>query len=1138
MSEEYCQGILRIALAQLCQSVGWNAAQSTPLELLTDVMGRYMLQLAKVTHRYAEQFGRTTPTLDDVGLAFRNMGISLSELEEYVRHVEPLPFAHEIVQFPAPKKSNLQIPKPGHKELLSREEHIEDYMPLLFPTPEDEVENEADQLQSQGEGPTAMQTDQGQTGVGGQGEVTDSLSVPGDKRMMTSPIEGSLPKKRPRLTNSALPEEAMHSQYEMKSVSITNTGDLTPTKGGKLPDARTPPQGFKKAGHDKPSVSKIFKKDKGDTRPATPVSRSEKTTDAGDFGKTETSRKEKSQTVEEIMIFPDGSSEKIPQQKDDEVSGSESLSKSFTAPTKPKNKISASGSSLQVPSKKKKVGRPRSRSKSPRAPKSPGQGKSPAQSGSSPRGRGRPPKDKSLLKTPEKKKETKNIPVLSTMEEMFASDVLDLSRKPPPASAPKESMEKKSSDADLPLDLSKGKESASKSNRGRGRPPLSPEKKRVREMNIDLCIEAVLKKTLEEGEQEQAKDKEEKAEKISELVESEQEDTNPAIEDSSDGPPSVSVKKEMIEDSGPLFDVPEQKKKKKEKTQKQKDDSKVEVRDKLKDKLKAKEPVNESIKVEPPDEVAGPPNVYDFPESPKAPVKQEVTLSPQKMFSVEFVDKDMESKEGEKGKEKSRDKERSKEHKEKKKEKKRDKEKKKKNKDKDKDRERKKDKEKNKEPGYIPNVSKLKIRIGSSPSSTTVNYMSEGSLKSPPNDSAQSSPRPELKLVIKALPPLSDRSSASPQSRGGSTPRDVEKERKKEKKREREKKREAKAASPYLPVKQESVDQPLFAPLPISRQPTPFSSSPSKSPTPPPPKKPSPQGLFAPFIKTPTPPPAKTPTPPPPKKEPTPPPSRKSPTPPPPKVPTPVPRAPTPETDFEPDSDHETVVRDEEEELQRFTPSPASTRKTFTPSPSNSPLRSPSPSAESVMSYARSKSNSQSPVRTPSPGRSPSPQHSPPPSPSPYRASVSPSNTKPSTPGHITSRSPSPSSPSPSPTPMTVKSEVIPPMPPPSMPGAASAKAGVQRTVIAETVTTFYDESGQKVWICPACKMPDDGSPMIGCDICDDWYHWPCVGVKEEPAEEESWYCSKCMGRSKNPAKRGRGRGRGRGPGRGKKKMM
>lgn len=82
--------------------------------------------------------GRTNPNLDDVGLAFRHMGVSISELEEYVRHVEPLPFAHEIVQFPAPRSSNLQIPKPGHKELLTREEHIEEYMPLMFPTPEGE----------------------------------------------------------------------------------------------------------------------------------------------------------------------------------------------------------------------------------------------------------------------------------------------------------------------------------------------------------------------------------------------------------------------------------------------------------------------------------------------------------------------------------------------------------------------------------------------------------------------------------------------------------------------------------------------------------------------------------------------------------------------------------------------------------------------------------------------------------------------------------------------------------------------------------------------------------------------------------------------------------------------------------------
>ena len=34
---------------------GGHSAQSTPLELLTDVLERYILQLGKVTHRYPEQ---------------------------------------------------------------------------------------------------------------------------------------------------------------------------------------------------------------------------------------------------------------------------------------------------------------------------------------------------------------------------------------------------------------------------------------------------------------------------------------------------------------------------------------------------------------------------------------------------------------------------------------------------------------------------------------------------------------------------------------------------------------------------------------------------------------------------------------------------------------------------------------------------------------------------------------------------------------------------------------------------------------------------------------------------------------------------------------------------------------------------
>lgn len=61
------------------------------------------------------------------------------------------------------------------------------------------------------------------------------------------------------------------------------------------------------------------------------------------------------------------------------------------------------------------------------------------------------------------------------------------------------------------------------------------------------------------------------------------------------------------------------------------------------------------------------------------------------------------------------------------------------------------------------------------------------------------------------------------------------------------------------------------------------------------------------------------------------------------------------------------------------------------------------------------------------------------------------------------------------------------------------------------------DEKDDEIWVCPRCNKVffisffqlqrhclmkccsffvkvDDGTPMIGCDECEDWYHWVCVG--------------------------------------------
>lgn len=45
---------------------------------------------------------------------------------------------------------------------------------------------------------------------------------------------------------------------------------------------------------------------------------------------------------------------------------------------------------------------------------------------------------------------------------------------------------------------------------------------------------------------------------------------------------------------------------------------------------------------------------------------------------------------------------------------------------------------------------------------------------------------------------------------------------------------------------------------------------------------------------------------------------------------------------------------------------------------------------------------------------------------------------------------------------------------------------------IVEFVFEIYlqDDAGNQVWICPTCGKQDDGSPMVGCDGCDAWYHW------------------------------------------------
>lgn len=60
------------------------------------------------------------------------------------------------------------------------------------------------------------------------------------------------------------------------------------------------------------------------------------------------------------------------------------------------------------------------------------------------------------------------------------------------------------------------------------------------------------------------------------------------------------------------------------------------------------------------------------------------------------------------------------------------------------------------------------------------------------------------------------------------------------------------------------------------------------------------------------------------------------------------------------------------------------------------------------------------------------------------------------------------------------------------------------------------------VYYCPVCKQPDDGRPMVACDVCNDdrWYHWVCVGITTPPKETDPWFCPDCVKKSSGRKKK------------------
>lgn len=223
MVDAFSRHAIRVSVAQICQIIGWTSIQSSPLEILTDILHEYISGLAKIASNYALLYGQCEPNINHVALAFKDMGISVSELEEYVTYVETNTVL-EVPKYPIPKESHLNHLKPGSREVVTRPVHIHEHLPPMHPHLEDQ-----DYLINKS--PLTVEV-----------SPTDSLSPlsspknvfkkPGD------PISNEI--RRGRL----MIEDEVRPLREISSVMMTTSGFLSPAREGKLPEARTQPIEF------------------------------------------------------------------------------------------------------------------------------------------------------------------------------------------------------------------------------------------------------------------------------------------------------------------------------------------------------------------------------------------------------------------------------------------------------------------------------------------------------------------------------------------------------------------------------------------------------------------------------------------------------------------------------------------------------------------------------------------------------------------------------------------------------------------------------------------------------------------------------------------------------------------------------
>ncbi|KAJ4849216.1 hypothetical protein Tsubulata_038963 [Turnera subulata] len=147
-ADEFGRAVARMAVAQVCESVGFHGFKESALDALADVAIRYLRDLGKASSFYANLSGRTQCNLFDIVNGFEDIfatqgfvGASkvetclansgtIKEIIQFVGSSEEIPFVQPVPRFPVIRETRL-IPSFERMTETPPGKHVPAWLPSL-----------------------------------------------------------------------------------------------------------------------------------------------------------------------------------------------------------------------------------------------------------------------------------------------------------------------------------------------------------------------------------------------------------------------------------------------------------------------------------------------------------------------------------------------------------------------------------------------------------------------------------------------------------------------------------------------------------------------------------------------------------------------------------------------------------------------------------------------------------------------------------------------------------------------------------------------------------------------------------------------------------------------------------------------